>query len=125
MNSEPHRPQDLTINRAEQSLLIIWADGHRSTYPLSGLRNLCPCAECRGGHENMGGPVDRAALHVQPHATWQVRDAHLVGNYALSFSWADGHDAGIYTWSYLRALCPCDVCEAEAMAATDLDTSSP
>jgi DUF971 family protein len=124
MNSDHERPQDLTINRQEETLQIMWADGHRSVYPLAGLRHVCPCAECRGGHEHMGGPVDRAALHVRPAATWQVEGAQLVGNYALSFRWADGHDAGIYTWPFLRALCPCDQCEAEAAAAGAPDVFS-
>ena len=33
-----------------------------------------------------------------------------VGSYAISPIWEDGHDAGIYQWRYLRALCPCDEC---------------
>jgi DUF971 family protein len=27
-----------------------------------------------------------------------------VGNYALSFTWGDGHSSGIYTFRYLRGL---------------------
>ena len=111
------RPQDLTVNREQQTLEIIWSDGHRSVYPLAGLRNVCPCAECRGGHENMSAPVDRSAIHQKPQKTWQISGAHLVGNYALSFVWADGHEAGIYTWGLLRALCPCQQCDADALAA--------
>jgi len=110
--SDREKPQDLTVNRQAETLTIVWADGHRSVYPLSGLRNVCPCVECRGGHENMGGPVDRAALHVKPAKTWEIVDANLVGHYALSFTWADGHDGGIYPWAFLRALCPCEECEA-------------
>lgn len=30
----------------------------------------------------------------------------LVGNYALQFAWDDGHHTGIYTWEYLKRLCP-------------------
>ncbi|MBZ0307403.1 MAG: DUF971 domain-containing protein, partial [Anaerolineae bacterium] len=29
-----------------------------------------------------------------------------VGNYALQFTWDDGHHTGIYTWEYLLRLCP-------------------
>ncbi|MEZ4768363.1 MAG: DUF971 domain-containing protein [Caldilineales bacterium] len=118
------RPQDLTVNREAQTLEIVWSDGHRSLYPLAGLRNVCPCAECRGGHEGMSAPVERAAIHVKPSQTWQISGAHLVGNYALSFVWADGHDAGIYTWDFLRALCPCSQCDAEALAASAQDVYS-
>jgi DUF971 family protein len=33
-----------------------------------------------------------------------------VGNYALQFVWSDGHETGIYTFEYLRKLCPCSQC---------------
>lgn len=121
--SNQELPQDLTVNRQEETLEIVWADGHRSVYPLAGLRNVCPCAECRGGHENMGVTVERSELHVQPNRTWQLSDAYLVGHYALGIQWADGHDAGIYTWGLLRGLCPCDQCDAERAAAPDVYTA--
>ena len=31
-----------------------------------------------------------------------------VGNYAIGFRWSDGHVTGIYTFDYLRSLCPGD-----------------
>jgi DUF971 family protein len=110
--NEQERPQNLTVNRQEESLEIIWTDGHRSVYPLAGLRNVCPCAECRGGHEAMSLPVDRASLHQQPNKSWQLSNAYLVGHYALGIAWADGHDGGFYAWPFLRGLCPCDECNA-------------
>lgn len=113
-----NRPQDLTVNRQAETLEIVWIDGHHSIYPLAGLRQVCPCVECRGGHEAMSIPVERGALHLTPAKTWQLADAHLVGHYALAFRWADGHDGGIYTWDFLRALCPCPQCEADAGAAS-------
>jgi DUF971 family protein len=33
-----------------------------------------------------------------------------VGNYALRFKWNDGHEAGIYSWDYLRRVCDCESC---------------
>ena len=33
-----------------------------------------------------------------------------IGSYAITPVWEDGHDAGIYQWRYLRALCPCEEC---------------
>ena len=37
-----------------------------------------------------------------------------VGNYAIQPEWSDGHHTGLYTWTYLRGLCPCDECRAAA-----------
>ena len=36
--------------------------------------------------------------------------ADLVGNYALSFSFSDGHGSGIYSFESLRRLCACPEC---------------
>ena len=33
-----------------------------------------------------------------------------VGNYAVSFTWQDGHNTGIYPYRLLRRLCPCPAC---------------
>jgi DUF971 family protein len=38
-----------------------------------------------------------------------------VGNYALTFSWSDGHDTGIYTFDHLRRICPCSQCLPEGL----------
>lgn len=46
--------------------------------------------------------------------TTGLDNIEVVGTYALTFAWKDGHHYGIYTWSYLRALCPCDECRGAA-----------
>ncbi len=128
MAEEKPMPRHITVNREEDYMEIIWMDGHRSVYPLSHLRTVCPCAECQGGHENMGGPPDRLAFLREPVRPWKVEHAVLVGNYAIQFFWDDGHHAGIYTWEYLRALCPCEECslrygDAEALAQEEAEKS--
>ncbi len=32
----------VTVIKDEQTLTIDWADGHRTVYPLDGLRRACP-----------------------------------------------------------------------------------
>jgi DUF971 family protein len=32
--------------------------------------------------------------------------ASMVGNYALKIEFSDGHDAGIFSFHYLREICP-------------------
>jgi DUF971 family protein len=34
-----------------------------------------------------------------------ITSIESVGNYALQFTFSDGHDSGIYSWSYLHELC--------------------
>jgi DUF971 family protein len=33
-------------------------------------------------------------------------NAQLVGGYALRVEFSDGHDTGIYSFNYLREICP-------------------
>src|SRR5512143_1779250 len=109
--SEPTttKPGKITLNRQARQLEIVWTDGHASTYPLDGLREACPCAVCRGGHERMGPEFDPNLIELKPSRSYEVRDMQIVGNYALQFFWSDGHSAGIFAWSYLRRICPCPV----------------
>lgn len=101
------RPTNITLNKSEKTLEIVWDDGLRSQYPLSQLREACPCVECRGGHANMGmanAPDD--LLQLVPQRSHAITGLRPVGNYALQPSWDDGHETGIYTWEYLRLISP-------------------
>ena len=101
------RPRKITLNRAAEALIIEWSDGLNSRYPLSQLREACPCVECRGGHANMGienAPDD--ILQLVPRRSYAVTALAAVGNYALQPTWDDGHSTGIYTWEYLRVISP-------------------
>jgi DUF971 family protein len=100
-------PKGITLNRKEGFLEVIWSDGARCQYPLSELREACPCVECRGGHQFMGREYDPDNLLIlTPKRSYAVTTLDLVGNYAIQPSWYDGHHTGIYTWEYLRRLCP-------------------
>jgi DUF971 family protein len=101
------RPANIDLDRNAGELRIRWQDGRECVYPLSALREACPCAECRGGHDYMGREYDpESILVLKPKRTYGVESVDLVGNYALQFLWDDQHDAGIYTWDYLSRLCP-------------------
>ncbi len=89
---------------------ITWNDGHVGSYPSWYLREKCPCALCidefTGQPKLRPGsvPADLERVNVAP-----------VGNYALQFGFSDGHDTGIYTFDYLRRLCPCPRCLPEGL----------
>ncbi|OFV88732.1 MAG: hypothetical protein A3J75_02420, partial [Acidobacteria bacterium RBG_16_68_9] len=82
----------------EGKLRITWNDGHVSEYPLAYLRGWCPCAVCQG-HGGRRRYVDAPMADLTSIA--------VVGTYALNLNWSDGHDTGIYSYRYLRELCPC------------------
>jgi DUF971 family protein len=78
---------------------------------LQTLRNSCPCAGCSGEQillkEYVPPPAD-----LSTPGRYVLAGAEPVGNYALKFSWEDGHNQGIYTWEHIRSLCECETCTA-------------
>ncbi len=102
-------PVNIHADRGAGTLAIEWADGHATTYGFEALRWLCPCAYCRG-EAGMPGWLDSAPT-LTP-AQIQLTDLHLVGNYAVSPHWADGHKTGYYPFRLLRDRCPCAACSA-------------
>jgi DUF971 family protein len=109
------RPTGITANRLKAELTIQWSDDHTSAYPFTLLRKGCPCAECRGGHEKMGGlpAPELFAVEIEDSPQTRMRNIEAVGAYAITIEWEDGHHYGIYNWKYLRALCPCPICRIE------------
>ncbi len=89
------------ISQESNSLLrITWADGRVCQYEAALLRRACPCAQC----------VDEwtGERTLKPQAISdeiEISDLNLVGRYALTFRWSDGHETGIYSFQYLRDLC--------------------
>jgi len=106
------KPTAITANKSQRILTITWNDNHVSNYPFMLLRAACPCAQCRGGHQNMKSEPEADVFTKQIEESPLIRLANVVatGSYALTLVWDDGHDYGIYNWHYLRALCPCDEC---------------
>ena len=100
------KPTAVTADRSQRTLIINWSDGRECRYSFAGLRAVCPCVECKGGHAQMGGPPDMAAYHQAQDADLTLEQVQPVGSYALQFFWSDGHSTGLYTWEYLRQLCP-------------------
>jgi DUF971 family protein len=114
--SVSENPVSISANRETRELTITWDDQHISRYPFGLVRMACPCASCRGGHENMRADPDPIVFTYkdfpdQPET--RMKGLEGVGSYAVMFEWEDGHHTGIYNWHYLRALCPCDICRGE------------
>jgi DUF971 family protein len=93
----PHDVVDVTIERTEH-MTVTFADGLVCTFPVVELRAACPCATCRGFRERGEPSWPRPG---RP-ATITIADARFSGAWGVSISWSDGHDTGIYAWSYLR-----------------------
>ena len=94
-------PTSIRLQLDGNRLIIGWEDGHESRYEGAYLRQMCPCASCRG----------HAPGEVEPPTQEQVKDVRLggaeaVGSYAIQFAFSDGHGSGIYSFEHLRKICP-------------------
>lgn len=101
-------PTWIEADRAAGTLSINWEDRHRSVYSLPALRWACPCAVCRG---EWGRPGVLDGVETLPDAELRLTDLHAVGAYAIAPIWESGHNSGIYSFEYLRSMCPCDACQ--------------
>ena len=89
-------PVEVRHDRDNGRVVIKWDDGFRRQYPLDDLRNACPCAGCRGHSPGEVEPPKVSGI--------ALKNIEEVGHYALRFSWSDGHQTGIYTWTYLEEI---------------------
>ena len=98
-------------------MTIEWRDGHTSHWDFAWLRAACPCATCHEAREAEGRapgvakPKPKSLLPMY-EAPPRPADVEPVGKYALRFKWNDGHEAGLYSWDYLRNVCDVEVAEA-------------
>jgi DUF971 family protein len=109
-------PKSVKVHlQAGTGVEIEWGDGHRSKYPFPYLRDACPCALC-DEERNKSGRRAGEAVKSKPGELPMFKEsakplsAEPVGKYALKFNWNDGHQLGIYSWKWLREICPCADC---------------
>jgi DUF971 family protein len=94
-------PTEINHIKARAVVRVTWDDGHVGQYDEAYLRGYCPCALCQG---------HGAQLRFIDTPDAKLVEIRAVGNYAIELFWQGGHSTGIYTFDYLRALCPCEVC---------------
>jgi ATP-binding protein involved in chromosome partitioning len=96
VESDPLIPQSIEINPAGK-LSIVWGDGEHHEYSPYNLRVACACALCVD--ENTGKQIldpSRVALDIG------IEGYTMTGRYALTLTFTDGHNTGIYTFHKLR-----------------------
>lgn len=90
-------PIELRVKREDKVLEIDFDDGHRFRLPFEFLRVESPSAEVRGH-----GPDQKVIVAGKRRVG--VNAVEPVGNYAIRILFDDGHDTGIYSWTYLHEL---------------------
>ena len=91
------KPTDIILHRASHKLEVAFDDGTRFELPCEYLRVESPSAEVQGH-----GPEQRVWLGGKRDVNIAAIDP--VGNYAVVLRFNDGHETGIYTWSFLKEL---------------------
>lgn len=93
-------PKDIQIIGDE--VAILWNDGGEDYFPMERLRAASPSAENLGEADLFGNIRGGDPRKEFPGV--RVADWDQVGNYAIRFKFTDGHNTGLYTYRYLRAL---------------------
>lgn len=106
-------PTELILHAASRALEIAFDDGRRFRLPCEFLRVYSPSAEVRGH-----GPGQEVLQVGQREVT--ITQLEPVGHYAVQPTFSDGHNSGIYSWTYLYELgCEHDRLWAEYLARLD------
>lgn len=90
-------PTEIKLHRSSRVLEVTFADGRVFKLPCEFLRVYSPSAEVRGH-----GP-GQEVLQVGKREVG-IDAVEPVGSYAVKLAFSDGHDTGLYTWSYLYEL---------------------
>lgn len=89
-------PMDVVLHQASGQLELLFNDGLRGRLDAPTLRAACRCAECesarRAGRPPSGGTGTR------------LREVRPVSNLGLQLCFSDGHERGIYPWTYLHEM---------------------
>lgn len=98
-----------SITRDGPSIIVIhWSDDFVCRFTASELRKRCPCATCREKHtpaaSTQARPLSLPVLSKAEAQPLSIEGMRPVGNYAYNIAFSDGHDSGIFTFEYLRAL---------------------
>ena len=91
-----------SVQKIGDKLAIAWSDGLESYLPLETLRRKCPCAACAGEPDVTGSVVKPRQSHGA--GSFELAGWQTVGSYAIQPRWGDGHNTGLYSYSFLRSL---------------------
>jgi len=90
-------PLEIRLSKDRKTLTVRFDDGADFALSAEYLRVLSPSAEVQGHSRDqrvtVPGKEEVAIAAIDP-----------VGNYAVRLTFSDGHNTGIFSWSYLRHL---------------------
>jgi DUF971 family protein len=90
-------PTEIRLRTQSRLLAVSFDDGSSFELPFEYLRVYSPSAEVRGH-----GPGQEVLQTGKENV--RITSIDPVGHYALRLVFDDGHDTGLYSWSYLYQL---------------------
>ena len=97
MENQTIYPTNIKLRAISKMMEISFSDGRDFVLSCELLRVYSPSAEVRGHSP------EQAVLQVGKQDV-TITEIEQVGNYAVKLVFDDGHDTGLYTWSYLYDL---------------------
>ncbi len=91
------RPKEINVHKKSATLELVYEDGRSHSLTAEYLRVFSPSAEVQGH-----GPGQSVLQFGKKDV--QFLDFEPQGNYAIKIVFSDGHDSGIYSWTYLDKL---------------------
>jgi ATP-binding protein involved in chromosome partitioning len=91
------KPPELTLSVDKDALRVVFEGSPPIELTAEMLRVMSPSAEVQGHSAEQRVTVGRKR-------NVKINELRPVGNYAVRLVFDDGHDTGLYTWSYLRLL---------------------
>lgn len=90
-------PVEIRLRKDRKTLTVSFDDGVEFSLPAEYLRVLSPSAEVQGHSSDQ-------RVTVPGKMMVSITAIDSVGNYAVRLTFSDGHNTGIFSWSYLRRL---------------------
>lgn len=87
------------IEESNREVSIKWSDDTETHYNAAQLRRACPCASCI---DEWTGAKILDPKKIPDDLTFN--SISLVGRYALNFIFSDGHNSGIFSFTFLQKL---------------------
>ena len=97
MSDDESKVKSIIYNKLKKTLDIAFYDNYIANISAELLRVESPSAEVQGhSSKNKNTPLNKSNI--------SIKQIERVGNYAIRIIFDDGHDTGIYSWSYLRSM---------------------
>ena len=95
--SDTEWPDEIRLSPDKSCLTLVFSRDETRVLEAEYLRVESPSAEVQGH-----APEEKKLIAGKKAV--RIRGLEPVGNYAVRIRFDDGHDSGLFTWSYLRKL---------------------